>query len=271
MERVAVARYHCGEKETDAAKALAAWLDSLAPDGSYLPMMQYRVAGKAADRCEDTYYIAVGEGKALARLWNGWGKHPGAVGNFGNFFTVKEARGQGIGRKLLDAWYEDLLGKEERPIGLFCSAANTFLLDLYGGYGFTQAVILPEYSMLYKPLDGSPAAFSELCEDYYCSAKSLSLRPASVEWRHEIDCLLKFALAAEGERFGFPGCASLEETVVWPHIGQAGLLFTEKDRPVGWSFTPVGGETRWQIHPKFRTQFAQSGLEQSKPPSGSLY
>lgn len=249
-----VFRYLCGDPQTKASCALGAWLNETDTDRSYLPMMQYRVAGRAADVCKDIYYIAMEGDRILSRHWNGWGKHPNAVGNFGNFMTREEARGQGIGRRLLDMWYEDLMQQPDRPLGLFCSAKNGYLIDLYGGYGFTQAVIKPTFSMLYMPLDGSPPTFPELCEEYYCEARELTVRPASVQWRHEIDCLLKFALAAEGESFGLPGCKSLEEAIVWPHIGDAQLLFTEKNRPVGWSFTGPDGVTHWQLHPRYRTQ-----------------
>jgi GNAT superfamily N-acetyltransferase len=256
MSQVELYRYLCGEPQNRASRALADWLSATDTDRSYLPMMQYRVAGKAAEQCKDIYYLAMDGDQILSRHWNGWGNHPHAVGNFGNFMTKEEFQGRGIGRKLLNMWYEDLMQQPDRPLGLFCSAKNGYLIDLYGGYGFTQAVVKLTYSMLYMPLDGSPATFPELCEDYYCTAQKLTVRPAEVQWRHEIDCLLKFALAAEGETLGLPGCNSLEEAIVWPQIGQAQLVFTEKDRPVGWSFTGADGITHWQLHPKYRGQFA---------------
>lgn len=258
MCNITLERYVCGDKQTEASKALDNWLTETETDRSYLPMMQYRVAGKAADVCEDIYFIAMRDGQAVSRLWNGWGKHPNAVGNFGNFLTLESAQGKGIGRKLLNMWYEDLMQRQNKPMGLFCSAKNGHLIDLYGGYGFTQAVIKPTFSMLYKPLEGSPADFQELCENYYCTAKSLTVRPATVEWRHEIDCLLKFALASEGKSFGLPGCKTLEEAIVWPHIGKASIVFTEKNQPVGWSFSSSDGSTHWQIHPKYQKLFEET-------------
>lgn len=255
MGNITLSRYLCGDTHTKESEALAAWLAATETDRSYLPMMQYRVAGNASAVCNDIYYIAMEDERIISRLWHGWGKHENAVGNFGNFLTKEEVQGRGIGRKMLEMWYEDLLQEEDKPLGLFCSAANTFLIDLYGGYGFTQAVIKPAFSMLYKPLGDSPATFSEFCEDYYCQAKKLTVKPASVEWRHEIDCLLKFSLASMGETFGLPGCKTLEEAIVWPHIGNAQILFTEKNRPVGWSFTGIDGVTHWQIHPRYRKDF----------------
>jgi len=252
---ILIDRFECGHAQTQASQALAAWLDATDTDRSYLPMMQYRVSGKAADQCEDIYYIAVQDGKAISRLWNGWGKHPNAVGNFGNFMTVEELRGQGIGRKMLDTWYEDLNSRDDRPLGLFCSTLNGYRVEMYRRYGFTQAVIMTNSSFLYKPLDGSPMDFHSLCEDYYCKAKTLTVRPAELQWRHEIDCLLKYTLTDLGQKFGLPGCATIEEAFVWPGRGSAQILFTEKNRPVGWSFTGADGVTHWQIHPKYREDF----------------
>ena len=257
MNGLTVERFVCGTPATDASRALAGWLAQTETDRSYLPMMQYRVAGKAARMCKDTYYIAMEADEIVSRLWHGWGNHPYAVGNFGNFVTKDEVQGRGIGRKVLNAWFEDLQQTADQPLGLFCSAKNGYLIDLYGGYGFTQAVIKPSFSMLYKPLGDSPATFPELCEEYYCEATTLTVRPATVQWRHEIDCLLKFAMAALGEPFGLPGCKTLEEAIVWPHIGNAQLVFTERDRPVGWSFTGADGVTRWQLHPRYLEQFRQ--------------
>ncbi len=255
MQNTILSAFRCGGQHTVASADLVDWLASTDTDRSYLPMMQYRLAGRASAECEDVYYIAMDGDKILSRLWYGWGKHPNAIGNFGNFMTLENARGQGVGKKLLELWHNDLEQEQNKPLGLFCSATNGYLIDLYGGYGFTQAVIKPGFSMLYKPVGDSPATFLELCEDYYCQAKNLIIKPATVGWRHEIDCLLKFALVSDGESFGLPGCNSVEETIVWPHIGDAQILFTDKNRAVGWSFTGVDGVTYWQIHPKFRNMF----------------
>lgn len=260
MAPIQIECYLCGEPQTPASRSLAGWLDATETDRSYLPMMQLRVAGRASDQCKDIYYLAMQDGQVVSRLWNGWGKHPDAVGNFGNFYTLEAFQGRGIGHQLLDAWYEDLMQQPDLPIGLFCTSANTHLLDVYGRYGFTQAVILPKYSFLYKPLDNSPECFAELCEQYYRSSPRLSIRPAEIGWRHEIDCLLKFALAAAQKPFGLPGCKSLEEAFVWPERGHAELLFAG-DRPVGWSYTPANGQKQWQIHPAFQKQFTEAGLE----------
>lgn len=254
MEEIKIQKYLCGQPETAASKALAQWLWETQSDRSYLAMMRYRVAGYAADVCTDTYYIGMQGDNCVARLWNGWGKHKGAVGNFGNFLIKEECRGGGLSRKMLDMWYEELMQRNDQPIGLFCSAAHEWLIEYYGRYGFCRAFESDDHIRLYCPLGNSPAKFPELCEDYYQSASRLRICPATVQWRHEIDCLLHFVLEAAGETFGFPEAPSLEAVLMNPKLGTAELLMTEKDRPVGWAFTPPGGVRKWQVHPRFRSQ-----------------
>ena len=250
-----IVKYCCGQPQNEASLAFQNWLVETRVDRSYHAMMEYRVAGRAAEDCVDTYFLAMEQDRAVARLWNGWGKHPHAAGNFGNFLIREEFRGGGLSRKMLDAWYEDLMGRQDRPLGLFCSVGQPWLIDYYGRYGFRVAVRDENHMRLYKPLDGSPEDFRELCEDYYRPTQSLTVRPATVEWRHEIDCLLQFAMDAVGVPFGFENAPTLEAVLMKPELGQAELLFTLENRPVGWSFTPPGGAKQWQIHPVYRGQW----------------
>ncbi len=86
---------------------------------SYAQMMLNRVNGIYKDQCVDTYYIAQDNGEMFSRLWNGWGKHTNAVGNFGNFLTLEKARGMGLGRELLSMWNKDISEREDIPLALF--------------------------------------------------------------------------------------------------------------------------------------------------------
>lgn len=252
-----IVKYCCGEPQNEASQAFGNWLAETKTDRSYHAMMQHRVAGLAAKECTDTYFLAMEAGKAVARLWNGWGNHSNAAGNFGNFLIREEFRGGGLSKKMLDAWYEDIMQRQNRPLGLFCSVGQPWLIDYYGRYGFRVAVRDDGHMRLYKPLGDSPEDFWELCENYYSDAQSFTVRPAAVEWRHEIDCMLQFYMDMVGEPFGFAEAPSLEAVLMKPELGKAELLFTEKNRPVGWAFTPSGGEKTWQIHPSFRKQFEE--------------
>ena len=96
-----IERFLCGDPQTNASAALSQWLATVETDRSYLPMMQYRIAGHAAEECTDVYFIATEEDRAVSRLWHGWGKHENAIGNFGNFMTREDLQGQGIGKQMM--------------------------------------------------------------------------------------------------------------------------------------------------------------------------
>ena len=85
--------YRPEEGMTEGGKALARMLSDESPGKSYAEVMRLRVAGALAGECTDTYFVALDAGKCVSRLWNGWGRHEGAIGNFGNFLTLEEYRG----------------------------------------------------------------------------------------------------------------------------------------------------------------------------------
>lgn len=209
----------------------------------YMDMLKLRIRGEAAEECCDNYYLVTEEGKCLSRLWSGWGKHENAIGNFGNFHTLEQRRGQGIGREALTLWYQDMTTRPDAPLALFCTSHR--VASIYFPYGFRPAVRGTENGPLYLPLGDSPATFEEFCAHYYLPADVLFLRPATLEWRHEIDCLLKFALTDLGLPFGFDEVATLEEALLY-HSCAPELLFTEQNRCVGWQ---VNGKT--QLYPTY--------------------
>lgn len=217
-----------------AERAIFEMMQEVPRGRSYADMIRLRISGGAAAECEDTYYVALEGEKCLSRLWNGWGRHENTVGNFGNFLTLEQARGQGIGGKMLRFWFDDLTGRERKPIGLFCSAKEE-IAPIYFPYGFRPALSGRTAGPLYMPLGDSPESFRGFCENYYQPADFLVRRKATVGWRHEIDCLLRFALMEEGLPFGVGEGINLEAALLY-HPGKAELLFTESGRCVGWLF-----------------------------------
>ena len=106
--------YHVFRPEegmTEAGQALAFMLSDEAPGKSYADAMRARVAGTLSDVCTDTYFVALDGDECVSRLWYGWGTHADAIGNFGNFLTLEQYRGQGIGTRLLETWYANLQGR----------------------------------------------------------------------------------------------------------------------------------------------------------------
>lgn len=232
----------------DILKRSVAELDKGVP---YAEMMRYRIDGKASGECNDVYYICTSGNNLVSRLWMGWGKHEGAVGNWGNFFTLPEHRGQGIGRKMLDFWQNDLKTRPELPLALFCTAGEERLARLYAPYGFRPAIKNTTCGPLYCPLGDSPETFSEFCEKYYRPAKSLIFKPATLEWRHEIDCLFKFAMLDMGLSYLPEGMASLETALLENGREGVEIIFTETNIPVGIARVRPNGKRDVCVHPMY--------------------
>lgn len=235
---------------SNALNALREHIKTLDKKLSYAKMMEYRTNGMAKHECVDTYYIAYENGKMLSRLWNGWGRHKNAIGNFGNFLTLEEARGKGLGGALLKMWINDISQRNDAPLGLFCSAGSVELVELYAKYGFSLAVKNTSTGPLYKPLNGSPLRFSEFCEKYYTPSSRLYAKKASVEYRHEIDCLLKFALLDNDMKFGFEEVNSLEEILMFNKY-EARILFNENNKVAGWQIVFPDGSIKTQVYPLY--------------------
>lgn len=233
------------EGNSKAGDALSRMLAEESPGKSYADAMRARVSGMLASECADIYFVAHEDGACVSRLWYGWGTHERAIGNFGNFLTLEEYRGQGIGTRLLEMWYADLQSRSDLPLALFCTSAPKAAL-MYEKYGMRPIAQDAAYGPSYMPLGESPARFADFCEAYYQPSSYLISRPASFAYRHEIDCLLKFALSVRGESLGIGETPSAEHAILYAP-NRAQLLFTERGTCVGWS---VDGQA--QVHPAYR-------------------
>lgn len=243
-KNIQIDKFICGEPVSKAQIALSQMLENENNGVSYADMMRYRVANSAAEQCVDTYYVAQSGGKVCSRLWNGWGRHENAIGNFGNFVTVEELRGQGIGHKMLEFWHKDISARNDLPLCFLCMGDKR-AAKLYFPYGFQAIEKGAEWGPLFMPLGDSPNDFRELCDLYYQPSDRLYVKKATVEWRHEIDCLLKYALWSMGLDHTING-AYLEQALLYSP-NSAGLLFTEGGRCVGWE---LAGEII--VHPKYK-------------------
>lgn len=240
---IMIEKFTCGEQIGEAQISLQKMLESESEGVSYADMMRYRVSNRAAEQCTDTYYVAHSDGKALSRLWNGWGKHNNAIGNFGNFVTLEALRGQGIGHKMLEFWFEDISTRNDLPLCFLCMGDKR-ASKLYFPYGFQTIEKDAEWGPLYMPLGDTPKNFRELCDAYYQPSDVLIRKPATLEWRHEIDCLLKYSLWNIGLDHTIDGMIMEQALLYCPE--RAEMLFTEGGRCVGWTL-----DGRIKVHPTY--------------------
>lgn len=234
-----------GQPVNAAGQALVTMLRDYEKGKSFADMMRLRIAGKVSSQCTDTYYVAHEDGVCYSRLWNGWGVHKDAVGNFGNFMTVDACRGQGIGKKMLQMWHDDLQARKDKPLALFCTV-NARAAKLYYPYGFRHAINRDGDGRLYLPTGDCPETFQQFCQMYYTPSDILFVRPATVQYRHEIDCLLNFAFADMGMEFEIGDLLKIEQALLYDP-GRAQMLFTENGRCVGWQ---ADGTVR--VHPQYK-------------------
>lgn len=237
--------YHPAQGQSEAGDALARMLKDESIGKSYANAMRARVSGALALACTDTYFVALDGKECVSRLWYGWGTHESAIGNFGNFLTLGEYRGQGIGTRLLELWYADLQSRSDLPTALFCTSAPKAAL-MYEKYGMRPIADGATYGPSYMPLGKSPARFADFCDQFYQPSDFLISRPVTFAYRHEIDCLLKFALLAHGESLGIGDMPSAEHAILYAP-DRAQMLFTEHGKCVGWS---VDGQA--QVHFAYR-------------------
>ena len=213
---------------------------------AYGSIMKRRVMGEYKDVCTDNYYIAYNDEKCLSRLWTGWGKHKDSIGNFGHFLTLSECRGMGIGREILKMWIKDTRERPDAPLALFCSATPE-ITEIYRPYGFREAMPNTKGGYLYMPIGDSPESFEEFCDMYYQPSDKLVHKKATIEYRHEVDCLLRFAFALKGIEFTMGDFQYVEEYMV--HCPErVGMLFSEDGHCVGWS---LDGNTK--VYPLYET------------------
>lgn len=238
-------KYFAGQLSNDAHKALWNMVKDEFPDKAYTETIRRRVKGELADLCTDNYFVAHDGEKCYSRLWTGWGKHKNSVGNFGHFLTLEECRGKGIGREVLKLWAADVFSRSDAPLALFCSATPE-ITEIYRPYGFREIDPNRKGGYLYCPLGNSPETFKEFCDGYYKPSKTLIHKPGNMEFRHELDCLLRFAFYFLDDDFNMGEYSYVEEYLIYcPQ--RVGMLFSEDGHCVGWSL-----DGKIKVHPIYK-------------------
>ena len=228
----------------EAGIALSNMIKDLDLGVAYADMLRIRVSGGAYKESVDRYYVAHENGICYSRHWNGWGRHENAIGNFGHFFTIEEMRGKGIGKRLLEMWHEDLMLQSNKPLVLCCTAGER-PGKMYEAYDFLRVREGANWGPMFMPLGNTPKNFRDLCDMYYEPSDTLICKKATLEWRHEIDCLLKFAFFDRGIDFDIGNVSYIEHALLH-YPNDTRLIFTDKNRCVGWM---LGKEVR--LYPEY--------------------
>lgn len=237
-------------------KALDAVMEKENPTKSYSRIIRKRLTGMFTSECHDYYYVALDDDICISRLCWSWGIHRDSVGNWGNFQTDEHYQGQGIGGNVIQLFREHLKKETAPPLALFCTCGSESLTKYYGKIGFRPAISGTTCGPLYCPLGDMPSTFSEFCRFYYTPSEKIECCPGTAGYRHEIDCLLKFALMEKGLSFGLPSVKTYEEALLLlldePNAGTLERYTLPNGHTVGWSFTPRNGKKEIQLHPDYK-------------------
>ena len=102
------------------------------------------------------------------------------------------------------------------------------------------------------PIGDSPSSFREFYNSYYKPSDGIIYKRATVEYRHEIDCLLRFAFRDLGIPFGIGDVKSIESALLY-HSERTGILFSDDGHVVGWSF-----DKKTQVYPLYSHMVAEN-------------
>ena len=231
-------KYIVGTSKTEAYTAL---YNMTPQDDVYMHM---RLSGTLCDVANDIYFVTHENGVGYSRIWMCYGKHEGAVSNWGAVYTPDEYRGKGYCGMTLDYCFDEIKKMENPPLALFCMAGD--IARVYKRYGFVPALRGAVQGPLYMPLGNSPKTFAEFCEQYYTKTDELVVVDADFGHRNEVDCLLRFALMDIGESFGVCGEKDLY-VLLMNKSNRAKIVLTKEGKTAGWMVDGV-----MQLHPNYR-------------------
>ena len=229
-----------------------------------------RSDGKYADCSVDRYFIGEINGRIAGQVWYGWGCHKRPVANFGQVYVDLDFRGLGITNILMKYLHADF---ESSPVmGAMCTCMAPWITDIYRPYGFHQTY--PDSPRLYCPGAGSPFDFKDLSEEYYKNSSALRVLPGTMEYRHEIDCLLKFTLELKkktAQRNFVASAVTSYQDALFKQEDKQGRIFvvlSDDGRCIGWSFclAPLPDTTAvfldYELHPDYEA-FASEAVKET--------
>ena len=197
-----------------------------------------RADGKYAACAVDCYFIGEIDGRIAGQVWFGWGKHENPAANFGQVYVDVDFRGLDITKILMKYWLREFSASP--VLGAMCTCSYPKIFALYEPSGFHY--IYSGSSRLCCSGSESPYDFKDLTDSYYQPTSLLRLIPGTMEYRHEIDCLLTFTSELNSwdrsRVFAASAVTSFQDAVFKQEDGRGSLYVALADNGhcIGWSF-----------------------------------
>lgn len=229
-------------------------------DNENIRSVSSRVDGKYSNCAEDRYFIGEIDGKIAGQVWFGWGKHKSPAANFGQVYVDPDYRGLDITSTIMKYWNNEFTSSS--VLGAMCTCSIPKIRALYMPFGFRQTY--SDSNRLYCPGKQSPENFKDLSDSYYQPASDIQVISGSMEYRHEIDCLLKFTMELnkwKSDRIFVSSAVTSFQDAIFKQEDGRGQIFvalTEKGHCIGWSFclAPLPDKSAtffdYELHPSYR-------------------
>ena len=198
--------------------------------------IQSRLNGAYVDCCVDRYFFAEIEGQIAGMLWFGYGRTTYPIANFGHVYTSPQFRRLGIATILLRYFKCDFLASPAKAA--FCYSSKPHIVKNYTPLGFQPCVTGTTVGRLMLSQPPASRSFAEIQAEYYGEARQIHAVPASMRWRHDLDCLGKYTDRLLDERcFLAVAVPDFTRAYYLSEDDKDGVLlnFVGNDRCVGWA------------------------------------
>jgi GNAT superfamily N-acetyltransferase len=198
--------------------------------------IQSRLYGAYAGCCVDRFFFAEIEGQIAGMLWYGYGKTSYPIANFGHVYTSPQFRRQGVAKILLEYFNSDFLASPAKAA--FCYSSKPHIVKNYTPLGFQPCMTGTTVGSLMLSNPPVSRSFAEIQKEYYGAVKEIHVVPASMRWRHDLDCLGKYTDRLFDERcFLAATLPDFTRAYYLSEDDKDGVLlnFVGNDRCVGWA------------------------------------
>ena len=198
--------------------------------------IQARLSGSYADSCVDRFFFAELEEQIAGMLWYGYGRTSYPIANFGHVYTSPQFRRQGVAKILLQYFNRDFLASPAKAA--FCYSSKPHIVKSYTPLGFQPCTPGTTVGRLMLSNPATARSFAEIQAEYYGAVEEIRVVPASMRWRHDLDCLGKYTDHLLDERcFLAAALSDFTRAYYLSEDDKEGVLlnFVGNDRCIGWA------------------------------------